>query len=259
MSDRKLTAALACRVQGTRLYGKPMQNLEPGAMILDFILAGITAAPEISTAVLGIAEGSENLCFANVAEKHGAGHIFGDEKDVLKRLIQCGRAAGASDVFRITTECPFICWEALPEAWSRHVVENRDITTVDHVSEGVGFEIYRLDVLERCWDLAADDQRSEYANNYPRTHQNEFNVLVIKPEAPLDRMDFRLTVDYPEDLVVCRKIYAALKKHGSHIPLSEIYAYCDANPELMELVSEYAVPGLVWEGVGADVGLSEKI
>ena len=35
---RRLVAALACRVQGQRLYGKPLQNLAAGKTILDQIL-----------------------------------------------------------------------------------------------------------------------------------------------------------------------------------------------------------------------------
>ena len=37
---RKLVAALACRNQGTRLYGKPLQNLDidKGITILDYMI-----------------------------------------------------------------------------------------------------------------------------------------------------------------------------------------------------------------------------
>ena len=37
---RKLVAALACRINGSRLYGKPLQNLdiEKGISILDNII-----------------------------------------------------------------------------------------------------------------------------------------------------------------------------------------------------------------------------
>ncbi len=255
---RTLVAALACRVQGSRLYGKPLQNLAGETSILDHILVNVDACPDIDRAVLGISEGVENIPFIDVAKRHGAGYIVGDQKDVLMRLIQCGRAGQATDIFRITTECPFTMWEMVEEAWRRHVAEERDVTALDHVTEGVGFEIYRLEALERAWRDAQDEQRSEYANAYLRTHQDEFSVAVVIPPPPLDRMDLRLTVDYPEDLVLCRRIYEAFANSGPVIPMSDIYAFCDAHPELTALVASYSDPGLVWKDVPATIGLKDK-
>ena len=62
---RKLILALACRNNGSRLYGKPLQNLDTysGVKILDNILACISAQPVVSEIVLGIAEGCENSSY----------------------------------------------------------------------------------------------------------------------------------------------------------------------------------------------------
>ena len=58
--SRKLIAGLACRLTGTRLYGKPLQNLAPGMTILAQIVACIRAAPVPAEVVLAIAESEEN-------------------------------------------------------------------------------------------------------------------------------------------------------------------------------------------------------
>ena len=43
LKSRRLIAVLACRAEGSRLYGKPLQNLDPakGVTILDQIISGI--------------------------------------------------------------------------------------------------------------------------------------------------------------------------------------------------------------------------
>lgn len=254
--SRKLVAALACRVQGTRLYGKPLQNLEAGYTIIDHILRCIGETPEIAEAVLGISEGVENQPFIDIAKKHGAGHIIGDQTDVMWRLVQCGREGDATDVFRITTECPFTAWELLADAWARHVAEDLEISAVDCLAEGVGFELYRLDALERAHREGLESDRSEYVNCYPRENQHRFRIGVTKPAPPLDRMDVRLTVDYPEDLVLCREVYAALKDLGPRIPMDRIIEFYDSRPDLVALVAPYAVPGAVWDGVAQRGGRS---
>ncbi|MGH9879012.1 MAG: cytidylyltransferase domain-containing protein, partial [Nitrososphaerales archaeon] len=197
---RRLVSALACRVQGRRLYGKPLQNLEveKGITILDHIISLIRTIPSIEAVVLGISEGPENLPFVDVAARWGIEHIIGDERDVLQRLILCGRKAKATDVFRLTTECPFFHYEMVDEAWQRHVEAANDVTTVDGLPEGCHFEIYTLQSLERSHELGDDRHRSEYCSLYIREHRGDFKVEVLPIPKELERLDLRFTVDYPE-------------------------------------------------------------
>ena len=106
---RKLIVALACRNTGSRLYGKPLQNLdiEKGISILDNIINCLKQIQAIDDIVLGIAEGAQNDVFVEYANAHNIGHIRGDEDDVLSRLIQCGDFGSATDIFRSTSESPF--------------------------------------------------------------------------------------------------------------------------------------------------------
>ncbi len=257
---RKLVATLACRVQGTRLYGKPLQNLSSNYTILDHIITCIKKISEIDEIVLGIAEGPENLPFIEISKKHGVNYILGDQKDVMWRLIQCGRAAAATDIFRITTECPFTIWELLPKAWALHTEKNKDVTAVDGVPEGTGFEIYSQTAIELAWEKAAPEERSEYVNSYLRRNQNEFKIGIISPDTtPLNRMDVRLTVDYPEDLVLCRHAYSKLKSYGPIIPIPEIIKFCDSHPEIYAIVKPYSAPGWVWKGAQNATALGEII
>ena len=68
---RKLVAALACRNKGSRLYGKPLQNLDVrnGITILDNIIACLSSFDCINSVVLGIAEGDENLDYVDYAKE----------------------------------------------------------------------------------------------------------------------------------------------------------------------------------------------
>ena len=170
--SRKLVAAYACRAGGTRLFGKPLQNLEPDYTILDHIIEGTKAITQIDEIVLGISEGIENQIFMEIARKHGIKYITGSEKDVLWRLIECGRSSDATDIFRVTTECPFIAWELLTEAWQAHVDHNNDITVTDYLPEGCNFEIYSQESLERAHKEGDDKERSEYCSAYPRDRKS---------------------------------------------------------------------------------------
>jgi len=243
---RKLVAALACRVQGTRLYGKPVQNLVPETMILDQILATIERLPQIVTPVLGISEGIANQVFVDIARDRGIPYVMGDEIDVLSRLIACGRVAAATDVFRVTTECPFLYYEPVAEAWQRHCELGNDITTTDGLPEGTHFEIYTLDALVKSHERGGDWHRSEGCSRYAREHPDEFQIDVILPPDECARLDLRLTVDYPEDLVVCRRVYEEFIDRAPLIPLADIVAFLDKRPDLTGLVQPFVSQKMTW-------------
>jgi spore coat polysaccharide biosynthesis protein SpsF len=242
---RTLVAALACRAGGSRLYGKPLHNLdiERRLTVLEYQIEFLRTQPEISNVVLGVAEGAENEPFHAIARKHGLTSIRGDEVDVLMRLIQCGEAGGGTDVFRITTESPFIYFEPIPEAWRRHVAHENDVTSVAGVPDGPGFEMITLDTLRRSHRLGDSHHRSELVTLYVREHQDDFRVEALEAPAEVSRMDIRLTIDYPEDLVVCRRIYERFKALAPRIPLAHIVEHWDATPELAALVKPY----VAWE------------
>ena len=111
---RKLVAAIACRNTGSRLYGKPLQNLDivNGYKIIDYIIDSIKMLGCVDEIVLGVSEGIENEIFIEIAKQKNIKYIIGDENNVLQRLIHCGEISQATDIFRITSESPFLYYQS---------------------------------------------------------------------------------------------------------------------------------------------------
>ncbi len=245
MMKRRLVAAIACRNQGSRLYGKPVQNLdvEDGVRIIDNIVDCLKTIVCIDEIVLGISEGIENEVFKTIAEEKGLRYVVGDQVDVLSRLISCGRLAAATDVFRVTSESPFPYFDEVEETWQSHQAEHADATFMDDVIDGCGFEILSLKALEESHAKGDAKHRSELCTLYIRENHQNFRIIKANPPEQLIRKDLRLTVDNPEDLVVCRKIYAAFKDAAPRIPVPGIVSFLDANPKLIELVAPFTEAG----------------
>ena len=232
--NKKLVAAIACRNQGTRLYGKPLQNLDVnnGIRIIDNVIDCLKTIDIIDEIVLGISEGVENEVFKSIAKQHQIKFIIGDEDDVLQRLILCGDKANATDIFRITSESPFLYFEAVNSIWDSHVINNRDVSFYEDVVDGVGFEIISLNSLKLSHKNGDKRHRSELCTLYIRENLEKFNVKKYKPLKQLIRKDLRLTVDNPEDLVICRELYSNFKDKAPRIPVLELIKYLDKNPKL---------------------------
>ena len=241
---RKLVATLACRANGSRLYGKPLQmlDIERGTTVIEHMVHLLRTAPEIADIVLAVSHGAENEPFHRIAAQLGIRAIRGDERDVLQRLILAGRAAQATDVFRVTSESPFTYLDPLPEVWRRHVERGNDLTVIDGVPEGTHFEVYTLEALERSHARGTERHRSELCSLYIREHRDQFSIDIVDVPDCVRRLDLRLTIDYPEDLVLCRRVYARLRDTAPRLALPDIVRMLDEEPAWRALVEAYVVP-----------------
>jgi len=244
-NEKKLVAALACRNTGTRLYGKPLQNLDVynEISILDNIVNCLKKNQSIDKIVLGISDDKENDVFVDYADENKIGYIRGNTIDVLSRLILCGELENATDIFRITSESPYPYFDLIDKAWLKHNRNCNDATFLDNVIDGCGFQILSLKALKKSHLEGENRHRSELCSLYIRENKDKFKIQYITPPKKLVRKDIRLTVDYPEDLVVCRAVYSHFKKFAPLIPLLDVVDFLDKNKRLIELTSSFCESG----------------
>ena len=242
---RKLVAALACRNNGSRLFAKPLQNLDEkkNLKVIDYLIYQLKKIPEIKSIVLGISRGKENAIYKDIAKKFKLKYIYGDETDVLSRLISCGQTERATDIFRVTTECPFIYLNEFSYHWKSHVNENFDATFLENIIDGCGYEIIKLESLKMSHKLGLRKHKSEMCSLYIRENINKFRINRVFPPKKLVRKDLRLTIDYPEDLIVCREVYKNVVQKSSKMDIFKIVNYLDKKKNLKNLLRPYVKMG----------------
>jgi spore coat polysaccharide biosynthesis protein SpsF len=201
--------------------------------------------PSIDEVVLAISSGSDNASFVDYAEFHNIESIIGDPVDVLHRLV-CGLSqTKGTDLFRVTTESPFLYWQAVAEAWERHKTQGNDATFMDEVIDGCGFEIITDAALRKSWEQGNTRHRSELCSLYIRENPEVFKIEKLGFPPALLRRDLRLTVDYPEDLIVCRAVYDKFRQKMTNPSycLEEIVSFLDDNPSLRALTLPFTEAG----------------
>lgn len=249
MNKRKIVSVIACRNNGSRLYGKPLQNLDIDLKwnVLDQIINNIKSIKFIDEIVLAISFGSDNKSFIEYAEKNNIKYILGDEIDVLKRLIIGLEVSEATDLFRVSSESPFLHLEAIEDAWKIHKKFNYDATFLDQIIDGCGFEIITREALNHSWEKGGVNHRSEFCSLFIRENIDIFKVFKVNCPKELIRRDLRLTVDYPEDLIVCRAVFDNVLqgKKTSNYKIIDIVRFLDKNPKLKSLVFPYCEEGYI--------------
>ena len=244
-SKKKLIAVLACRNDGSRLYGKPLQNLDikNGISILDYLIESLKILEFISDIVIAISKGSSNKAFIEYAKKNKIKYVIGDEIDVLSRLIKSGKKYKATDVLRVSSESPFKYYKPLRKAWSNHSKYNYDFTTLVDVIDGIGFEIISMKALNYSHKHGTKKHKSELCSLYIRENITKFKCQKIVTDKKYVRKDLRLTVDYPEDLILCREIYEKFKHQAPKIKIEDIINFLDNNVKLINLTKKFTEEG----------------
>lgn len=231
----RLAAVLACRNQSSRLYAKPLQNLDTknNVTILDYLVSQLKLCPEINNIVLAISENRENIIYKEIADSYGIPYILGDDNDVLSRLIKGAESVNADHVFRVTTESPYIYLDILPDVYQYHVTNNIDYSGTKGLPDGSFFEIIRLAALKKSWTEGTSKHRSELCTLYICENKEQFRIAEHDVPEKMRRNDIRLTVDWPEDLIVMRKVYEDLNlSPEENNDFEKIIKYLDKNSRI---------------------------
>lgn len=241
---KKLVCVMSCRNRGTRLFGKPMQilNIKKNITIIEHLIDCLNKINSVSEVALAVSYGFENKIFEEIAKKKSIKFIYGKENDVLSRLILCGKKTQATDLLRITSESPFPYFQLINKLWNIHLNKSADATFLDNIIDGCGFEILSMNALAKSHQKG-NKKHLEHCSLYIRENFKKFRVLKFLPPKKFFRKDIRLTVDYPEDLTVCRKIYLKLIKQAPLFKLESIIKFLDNNPELKKLFKPYLKKG----------------
>ena len=67
---------MACRNQGSRLYGKPLQNLDIKKIkVIDFLINRIKKIKSINNIVLAISDSIDNDEYINISRNHSLKYV----------------------------------------------------------------------------------------------------------------------------------------------------------------------------------------
>jgi N,N'-diacetyllegionaminate synthase len=230
----KIIAAIACRIGSTRLFAKPLQLIDKQNSILELQLMQLAQPKLIDEIVLAISDDPENEVFVQFAKQHDLKYIRGDEVNVLHRLILAAEHVGAETVVRVTSECPFVYWQIIDDAIKQHHDQKSDLTYPSNLPLGTHFEIISVEALRKANALGEKKHKSELVVSYIKEHPREFKIQVLGVKEKLRRPEIRLTVDYPEDLILVRRILSVLKDDG--LPhMERIIDAIDQDPEIGDL------------------------
>ena len=216
------------RTGSSRLPNKALTEVYPSVRAIDFLLDRVRAVG--IPIVLCTTDLPEDDVLEATADTHGALCFRGNEQDKLDRWLQATRAYGV-DVFVTADGDDLFCDPGLLRAGLDHL----RLTGADFIecpTAPCGAFTYGISgsALQRVCEVKKSTDTEMMWTYFKDTGLFDLVTLPIADER-LQRPDYRLTLDYPEDLDFFRTVITHFGGR-TDTSLLELVSYLDAHPEV---------------------------
>jgi spore coat polysaccharide biosynthesis protein SpsF len=187
-------------------------------------------------------------------------YFVGSEDDVLDRYYQCAKKWGATNIIRITSDCPLIDPIIINKCLDTFMISDVDYVNnswfgYEKYPDGMDCAIITFEYLTFIINnliplgvyLKNDfiEKIREHVLIYPMLEKDlkEFTTDYFKKSKIISKQDlsnYRLTLDYPEDFELIKRIYEGLYYKKDDFNLDDILDFLKQNPDLMEINKKYS-------------------
>ena len=216
---------IEARVGSSRLPGKVLAPLVEGKALLELLVERVQTAslPHVTIVATG---GSEaNSPIVRLCEKLAVPCFGGSEQDVLGRVLGAARVHGVDLIVRLTADNPLIDGELIDDVVRFYLDGGYDYaatTTMSHslnwkaertFPRGIAVQVFSTKLLAAIDTRITDPLEREVVTFYIFDRPEEFRLGAFQADGKYERCrhpDLRLTVDWPEDLALMRRVFGVL-------------------------------------------------
>lgn len=230
MKPARVGVIVACRMKSSRLPQKAILPIA-GIPSVERCLRNCRMFRGVDMVVLATSTLDEDAVLQHYAGTASVKFWRGDPEDVIQRYVGACDAYGIDVIVRVTADCPVISPEIGEYLLDAHFKSGADYTAAVACSVGTGSEVYNAESLRRVLRYKGRASHSEYMTWYLRNNPDIFRVNQVDLPEALVR-DYRLTLDYPEDLAMFEALYAKLEAEGLDTRVPNVFSILDRHPQI---------------------------
>jgi N,N'-diacetyllegionaminate synthase len=231
----KIGVIVACRMKSSRLKNKALLPID-GISSIERCLNNCLEIDQASVVVLATSNEPEDRILQNSVIGGKVEFWEGDPDDVIQRYLGVCEKYNIDVIVRVTGDCPVISSDIASELLKHHFTSGADYTAAKFSAVGTACEIYNVEVLKRVLKYVGNARHSEYMTWYMQNNQDIFKVEIVELSTDLVR-DYRLTLDYPEDLELFNELFKELRLRGLTPNIKNIFDVLDSKPEIVAINS----------------------
>jgi spore coat polysaccharide biosynthesis protein SpsF len=234
-----IVAIIQARMTSSRLPGKVLKPIL-GRPMLEFQIERLRRAHRIDRIVVATSTDSSDGPIAKLCDRLGVDCFRGSLNDVLDRFYRTALAFHATEIVRLTGDCPLIDPGLIDHLIACHLDGGYDYSTLSlepTYPHGLDAEIVTFAALERAWAEAELTSDREHVTLYLYKRAKGIRLGSVKQDK--DQSSIRLTVDHPEDFAVVSRIFEALYPADQAFNTADVIAFLEAYPEVARLNAHY--------------------
>ena len=233
----RIVACIQARIGSKRLKGKALLKISEKSTI-ENMFQRLKTAKEIDDIVLATSDSKENDVLAKHAEKIGLKYYRGQENDLISRHYETAKKFRADALLLVTGDCPFVDPNIVDEM-SR--IYKKSYNKFDFFTNGLpptfphglDIDIIPISTFKRLDSEVKNSFYRDCFGAYIMENPKRFRIYNLKN--PVNLSSIRLTLDYPEDLILTKKIFDALGKENKIFVMKDILKYLKENPQVLEI------------------------
>ena len=237
----KVLAIIQARTGSKRLPGKILMKINDKP-ILAFIPEFLSFSKNIDKIIVATTKLPEDDKIEELCKNLGIECFRGSETDVLDRFYNCAKSSGADLIVRLTGDNPLLDPTIIDEIIAISKESDCDYATnILHPTYPYGFsscEVMPFRILKKLNEIATDSMSREHVTFHIRKNPNLYSIKEIKAPQNLERPNWRLSVDYPEDLELMKNIFSNIYEKGSFISYEKLVYYLD-NQDIVKINQKY--------------------
>ena len=228
-----IASIIACRLKSSRLPKKAILKIGNLSSV-ERCIKNALGFKNVNQTILATSVDEEDAELINHTYSPNVLFHKGHPLDVIQRYIDVTDAYKIDVVIRITADMPYVSNEITEIMLKSHFESGADYSRSINAAIGTGIEIINTEALKRVKQFFPSADYSEYMTFYFISNPDYFRINEVEMPDHLVR-DYRLTLDYPEDLELFNTIQNHLDKNKIECTLKNIYAYLDVNLDVANI------------------------
>ena len=212
MHDKNIVACVIARMKSKRLPKKSLADIA-GFTMTEQLIRRLRTSKTITDIVICTSTNKEDQVLVDKSKEWGVNAYAGHEQDVLSRLIEVSEIYNADMILRVTGDNPFTDAVNIDRMVNHHIKTSADYTRTNGLPLGVTSEVMDIKMLKRLHEIMPDPNQSEYMSFYS-FNPEVFHCEVLKALPEQNRPYYSLTIDYPEDIELARRLYSKISTDG---------------------------------------------
>jgi len=233
LKKANIAVIIACRLKSSRLPKKALLKIDQLSSV-EFCIKNALSFKNITHTILATSDLEEDAELENYTYSPQVVFHKGHPVDVMQRYLDIIEKLKIDVIIRVTADMPYISNEILEPILKSHFESGADYSRAKHAAIGTNLEIINAEALKRAKKHFPKADYSEYMTYYFTNNSEYFKINEIDLPSNLIR-DYRLTLDYNEDLILFNKIEAYLKEQKLESNLANVFDFLDNNPEIASI------------------------